>query len=66
MIKASDIIKNNKDHAETLKKDKELVLHQYKSQKLNEMIQEKTFGGYECKMENGKLVHFKYWGSKKL
>lgn len=47
-------------------KDKELELQAYKSRKLNEIVIEKAYGGYECKLEAGKLVHFKYWVSKKL
>ncbi len=25
-----------------------------------------VFGGIECKIENGKLVHFKHWISRKI
>ncbi len=62
MMKATDIIKGNKD----IKDDKELSLQQYKSQKINEMRLEKAYGGYEAKMEDGRLVHFKYWVNKKI
>jgi predicted 2-oxoglutarate/Fe(II)-dependent dioxygenase YbiX len=48
------------------KDDKELDLQAYKSKKLNELVLEKAYGGYEVKMEAGRLVHFKYWVSKKL
>ena len=48
------------------KDEKQVALEQYKSQKLNELILDRAYGGYECKMEAGRLVHFKYWVSKKL
>ena len=62
MMKASDIIKNT----ESIKNNKELELQKYKSQKLNELVQEKAYGGYEVKLEEGRLVHFKYWVSRKI
>ena len=49
-----------------VKEDKELELQAYKAHKLNELASEKAWGGYEVKMEEGKIVHFKYWVSKKI
>lgn len=41
-------------------------LETYKDNKIRELILDKAYGGYEAKIEEGRLVHFKYWVSKKL
>ncbi len=30
------------------------------------IILDKAYGGIECKIEEGRLVHFKYWVNKKI
>ncbi len=37
----------------------------YKERIEKELKAHKLHGGYEAKVENGELVHFKYWVSKK-
>lgn len=40
-------------------------LFAYKESVINELVLDKAYGGFEGKMEDGELVHFKYWVSKK-
>ncbi len=37
----------------------------YRKRIEKELKLSKSYGGYEGKIENGELVHFKYWVSKK-
>jgi hypothetical protein len=57
-MKASGIIKNNEDQ--------KLEAKLYMSQVLDDAEMDKVHGGFEGKFEQGKIVHFKHWISKKL
>lgn len=41
-------------------------LLKYKNKVLQEFKEKEIFGGFEGKIENGKIVFFKHWVSKKI
>ncbi len=41
-------------------------LIEYKNQVLEELKERKAYGGFEGKLEDGKLTYFKHWVGKKI
>ncbi len=41
-------------------------LEKYMDEKVSKLKDDKSFGGFEGKLENGKITYFKYWVGKKI
>ncbi len=41
-------------------------MEKYMNKKVSELKDDKSFGGFEAKVENGKIVYFKHWVGKKI